>query len=103
MIIEPKNAEEMTDIMNSYKAKAITKKGAIMMAVCRGKLSEGIDFTDELARAVFLVGVPYPPTTDKKVECKKRYVDLMSKDHNNPNQKFTGAEWYVQQAVTSLN
>ena len=68
----------MTDIMNLYKEKAMSQKGAIMMAVCRGKLSEGIDFTDKLARAVFLVGVPYPPTTDKKIECKKKYLDLIS-------------------------
>ncbi len=33
-------------------------------------LSEGIDFSDELARAVFIVGVPYPPFLDKRVKSK---------------------------------
>ena len=32
-----------------------------MFAVHRGKVAEGIDFSDELCRAIFLVGVPYPP------------------------------------------
>ena len=35
----------------------------------------GIDFTDELARAVVLVGIPFPNATDKKVELKKNYLD----------------------------
>jgi Rad3-related DNA helicase len=29
-----------------------------MMAICRGKLSEGYNFKDNLARAVFVVGYP---------------------------------------------
>lgn len=45
------------------------------MAVCRGKISEGIDFTDDLARAVFMVGVPYPPVGEKKIQVKKEYLD----------------------------
>ena len=31
------------------------------MGVLRGKISEGLDFTDELTRAVFIVGIPFPP------------------------------------------
>lgn len=31
-----------------------------MFCVCRGKITEGIDFSDNLCRAVCLVGVPYP-------------------------------------------
>ncbi len=31
-----------------------------MLAVCRGKLSEGLDFSDDAARAVIIVGIPYP-------------------------------------------
>ena len=29
------------------------------MGVYRGKISEGIDFSDSQARAVFLIGIPY--------------------------------------------
>ena len=45
------------------------------MAVSKGKLSEGYDFADELARAVFLVGVPYPPVQDRRIMLKKNYLN----------------------------
>ncbi len=61
VIFEPKKSNEMNETMNFFSTKAKSDKGAILFAVCRGKISEGIDFTDELARAVFLVGVPFPP------------------------------------------
>lgn len=41
-----------------------------MFCVCRGKISEGIDFTDKLARSVVLVGVPFPPAADTWVITK---------------------------------
>lgn len=66
VIIEPKKSSDMDKVMEDYCKKAKTRKGAILFAVCRGKISEGIDFTDELARAVFIVGVPFPPKLEKK-------------------------------------
>jgi Rad3-related DNA helicase len=48
--------------------------------VCRGKVSEGIDFVDELARAVFLIGIPFPPIYDKRIEIKKNYMDRVFND-----------------------
>jgi Rad3-related DNA helicase len=37
-----------------------SKKGAILMGVCRGRISEGLDFSDDAARLVIIVGIPYP-------------------------------------------
>lgn len=41
--------------------------GAVLLAVCRGKVSEGIDFADDAARAVLVVGIPFPAFKDLKV------------------------------------
>jgi Rad3-related DNA helicase len=35
-------------------------RGALFIAVCRGKLSEGIDFRDNLCRLCIVVGLPFP-------------------------------------------
>ena len=49
-----------------FKDKA-RSKGAVLLAVCKGKVAEGIYFSDELCRAVFLIGIPYAPMKEPKV------------------------------------
>ena len=45
------------------------------MGVCRGKISEGIDFKDDAARCVIMVGIPFAQLTDPKIIMKKHYLD----------------------------
>ena len=59
-------------------------------------MSEGLDFTDANARAVIVVGIPFPNTKDTKVDLKKRYNDEQRR-RGSP-QLLSGAEWYSQQA-----
>ena len=49
--------------------------GALFLAVCRGKVSEGLDFADNNARAVVCVGIPFPNVKDSLVDLKRRYND----------------------------
>ena len=44
--------------------------GAILMGVCRGRISEGLDFSDDAARCVIVVGIPYPQLMDPRVQLK---------------------------------
>jgi len=53
----------------------VYKKGAVMFAVCRGKISEGLDFSDDAARCVMLIGIPYPMVLDPKTILKRHYLD----------------------------
>jgi regulator of telomere elongation helicase 1 len=50
-------------------------RGAILMGVCRGRISEGLDFSDNAARLVLVVGIPNPQVTDPKVILKQQYLD----------------------------
>lgn len=49
--------------------------GALLMAVCQGRVSEGIDFSDDEGRTVVVAGIPFPPAKDPRVLCKKQVLD----------------------------
>ncbi|KAF4135742.1 Helicase C-terminal domain [Phytophthora infestans] len=74
--------------------------GAIFLAVYRGKVSEGIDFSDDNARAVLAVGIPFPNFKDLKVALKREYQDNKSRDDR---RLVNGSWWYKLQAFRALN
>jgi len=61
--------------MEDYYAKVNEEGGAVFFAVCRGKVSEGLDFSDENGRAVVITGLPFPSLTDPKIQQKRSYLD----------------------------
>ena len=73
--------------------------GAIFFAVYRGKVSEGLDFIDDNARAVIAVGIPYPAVGDQPVALKKDFNDRHAKTKN----LLPGHQWYETQAFRAMN
>ncbi|KAL5017215.1 hypothetical protein ScPMuIL_006804 [Solemya velum] len=73
--------------------------GALFLAVCRGKVSEGLDFANNNARAVITVGIPYPNFTDIQVKLKREYNDK----HSRTRGLLSGSDWYEIQAFRALN
>lgn len=47
-------------LVSQYRSLATSQDGAILLAVMRGRCAEGADFKDDAARAVVVVGVPFP-------------------------------------------
>ena len=43
------------------------RTGGIFFCVCRGKVSEGLDFANDNARGVITVGIPFPHLKDEQV------------------------------------
>jgi Rad3-related DNA helicase len=83
------------------------KKGAIMMGVCRGRMSEGLDFSDNAARMVIIVGIPFPSAYEPKILLKKHYLD--SKKATKYAKTTTditfmnGWDWYNLQGSKAVN
>lgn len=81
------------------------------MGVCRGRISEGLDFSDNAARCVIVIGIPYPQMTDPKVILKKDYLDrrfrtgcsAISRPPDQQQQCLSGKDWYSQQATRAVN
>ena len=75
------------------------EKGALLLAVCRGKISEGVDFADNSARAVITIGIPFPNFKSIEVTDKRLYNDKFGKELG----LLSGQEWYTIQAFRAVN
>ncbi|KAJ2450832.1 hypothetical protein EV183_004008, partial [Coemansia sp. RSA 2336] len=79
-------------------------RGAIIFAVYRGKVSEGIDFSDYFCRAVVNIGIPYPAYKDVQVVLKREYNDARSTPKpDGSSQLLNGSKWYNIQAFRAIN
>lgn len=104
-VTEPKNKGELAVAMEKYERIIDDPKesrGAIFFAVCRGKVSEGLDFADAKGRAVIVTGIPYPPFKDPKIILKKQYLQDQQSQSTSSN-FLSGTEWYNQQASRAVN
>ncbi|KAI3629477.1 hypothetical protein MIR68_012492 [Amoeboaphelidium protococcarum] len=97
--IEPKTQQEFETVLQKYQQSTMNGGQALLFGVFRGKLSEGIDFADDQARAVITVGIPFPNVSDVKVKLKRQYNDCKSKD----SKVLNGNQWYEAQAYRAFN
>lgn len=77
---EPKQSDELAHVLTQYAAAcapSLTGEpgNAMLLSVVGGKMSEGINFSDELARCVVMVGLPYPNARDPELLEKMSYLD----------------------------
>lgn len=118
LFFEPKNSSDVDEVLTQYR-DAIDhtdppnhkqrKKGALLLAVVNAKLSEGINFKDNMGRAVIVVGLPYPWSEDPELQerqefIKRLYKKLESDGKCTTNHNFNrGWELYINSCMKSVN
>ncbi|XP_077212407.1 regulator of telomere elongation helicase 1 homolog isoform X2 [Tasmannia lanceolata] len=104
-VVEPKQSALFSHSIEDFqtKLKDTSTSGAIFLAVCRGKVSEGLDFADHAGRAVVITGMPFAMKTDPKIRLKREYLDQQALSQKKECKVLTGEEWYSQQAARAVN
>jgi Fanconi anemia group J protein len=79
-----RGGDAFDQVLADYKAAAGVGRGAVLLAVLRGRASEGLNFSHAHARGVVMVSIAYPPLYEHKVMAKRN--------------RTNGEAWYVGQA-----
>lgn len=98
VFMEPKQAGQTEKILHEYATavKRGPKGGAMLLSVVGGKLSEGLNFADDLGRCVVVVGMPYPNRTSAELCQKMKYLDEHLK-------RGSGGEYYENLCIKAVN
>jgi len=72
---EPKGTADLDKVLAEYATSVRLSGGALLLAVVGGKMSEGINFSDGLGRAVVMVGLPYPNLHSPELKEKMSFLN----------------------------
>jgi len=74
LFIETQDSAETSLALLHYVKAVESGRGAVLLSVARGKVSEGVDFDHHLGRAVLMFGIPYVFTQSRVLRARLEYL-----------------------------
>jgi DNA excision repair protein ERCC-2 len=74
LLVETPDSQETSLALETYRTACSNGRGAVMLCVARGKVSEGIDFDHHYGRTVLCIGVPYQYTESRILKARLEFL-----------------------------
>lgn len=74
LFLETPDSQETSIALASYRAACDSGRGAVLLSVARGKVSEGIDFSGHYGRAVIMFGIPFQYTESRILKARLEFM-----------------------------
>lgn len=74
VFVETQDAVETSLALEAYRTACENGRGAVLLSVARGKVSEGIDFDHHLGRAVLMFGIPFVYTQNRVLLARLEFL-----------------------------
>ncbi|KAL8711053.1 MAG: hypothetical protein Q9220_004434 [cf. Caloplaca sp. 1 TL-2023] len=102
---ESKGSAGIEDVLQQYSHTIDHGKGAILLSVVGGKMSEGINFSDKLGRGVAVVGLPFPNIHSAQWRAKLEYIEhsTVAGGGSSTEGKTIGRDFYENACMRAVN
>ncbi|KAL8851070.1 MAG: hypothetical protein Q9221_003966 [Calogaya cf. arnoldii] len=102
---ETKGASGIEDTLQQYSKAIDEGKGAILLSVIGGKMSEGINFSDKLGRGVVVVGLPFPNLHSAQWKAKLDYIEqsTVERGGSSAEGKAVSRDFYENACMRAVN
>lgn len=74
ILVETPDAQETSVALETYRKACSNGRGAVLLSVARGKVSEGIDFDHQYGRTVLMIGIPFQYTESRILKARLEFL-----------------------------
>lgn len=74
ILVETPDAQETSLALETYRKACSNGRGAVLLSVARGKVSEGIDFDHHYGRTVLMIGIPFQYTDSRILKARLEFL-----------------------------